>query len=214
MEQTGKGVISPTDLMTRLAQAKKVMNKVDGGSYKPNQINERARYADDNDDFDMDNTPIYDQTSQLTDPYVTESVKTNYSQQPIDINKINQSRLPEAIKRAMIEKPIMQPDISLTDGLDMKIIKGAKRIMEQDSPSTRKKPLNEQTPSQTRPQASTDDLVKTLTPIIENIIRKVMDEKLTQLLTAQKTQSINENLVLKVGDSIFKGKITGVQSSK
>lgn len=206
MEQTGKGVISPTDLMTRLAQAKKVMNKVDGGSYKTNQINERARYNDDDDvDFDMDNTQIYDQTAHLT-----ENVNTNYSQQPLDINKINQSRLPEAIKRAMIEKPIIQPDISLSDGLDMKIIKGAKRIMEQDSPSTRKKPLNEQT----RPQASTDDLIKTLSPIIENIIRKVMDEKLTQLLTAQKTQSINENLVLKVGDSIFKGKITGVQSSK
>lgn len=208
MEQTGKGVISPTDLMAKLAKAKKVMNMVDGNNFPKGNINEnRGRYNDDNDDFDMDNTPIYDQTERIS-----ENVNTNYSQQPLDINKINQSRLPDAIKRAMIENPIIQPDISLSDGLDMKIIKGAKRIMEQDRPSTSKKPLNEQTRSQ--PQASTTDLVKTLTPIIENIIRKVMDEKLTQLLTAQQTQSINENLVLKVGDSVFKGKITGVQSSK
>ena len=41
-----------------------------------------------------------------------------------------------------------------------------------------------------------------------------MDEKLTQILSAQQTQSINENLVLKVGDSIFKGKITGVNKAK
>ncbi len=38
--------------------------------------------------------------------------------------------------------------------------------------------------------------------------------KLNQILTAQQTMSINENLVLKVGDSIFKGKITGVNKSK
>ena len=50
--------------------------------------------------------------------------------------------------------------------------------------------------------------------LIENTVRKVMDEKLNQILSAQQTQTINENLVLKVGDSIFKGKITGVNKSK
>ena len=50
--------------------------------------------------------------------------------------------------------------------------------------------------------------------LIENTVRKVMDEKLNQILTASTTSSINENLVLKVGDSIFKGKITGVNKAK
>jgi hypothetical protein len=61
---------------------------------------------------------------------------------------------------------------------------------------------------------NTSDLISTLTPIIENVVRKVMDEKLNQILSASQTQSMNENLVLKVGDSIFKGKITGVNKSK
>jgi hypothetical protein len=60
--------------------------------------------------------------------------------------------------------------------------------------------------------------MKELTPLIENIVRKtvteILDSKLNQILTAQQTLSINENLVLKVGDSIFKGKITGVNKSK
>jgi hypothetical protein len=72
--------------------------------------------------------------------------------------------------------------------------------------------------SSTSPQVNSSDLVKQLTPIIENIVRKtvmeIMDTKLNQILTAQQTLSINENLVLKVGDSIFKGKITGVNKSK
>jgi hypothetical protein len=50
--------------------------------------------------------------------------------------------------------------------------------------------------------------------LIENTVRKVMDEKLNQILTAHQTSTINENLVLKVGDSIFKGKITGVNKAK
>jgi hypothetical protein len=53
-----------------------------------------------------------------------------------------------------------------------------------------------------------------LATLIENTVRKVMDEKLSQILTAQQTSTINENLVLKVGDSIFKGKITGVNKAK
>jgi hypothetical protein len=56
--------------------------------------------------------------------------------------------------------------------------------------------------------------MKAIEVLIENTIRKVLDEKLNQLLSAQQTSSINENLVLKVGDSIFKGKITGVNKAK
>jgi molybdopterin-binding protein len=60
--------------------------------------------------------------------------------------------------------------------------------------------------------------INQLKPIIENIVRKtvteILDTKLNQILTAQQTLSINENLVLKVGDSVFKGKITGVNKSK
>lgn len=214
MEQTGNGVISQTDLMTRLAQAKKVMNKVEGGNVKTRRVNEqRSRYDDDDEEVDMSQFTIYDQTEQLAE-------NMNVSQGPLNIEKINNSKLPDSIKRAMIEHPIVQPNISLSDGIDMKIIQGAKRLMEQENPTpkSKKHPIQEQQRQvqqvQQQPQVSTSDLIKTLMPIMENMIRKVMDEKLTQLLTAQKTQSINENLVLKVGDSVFKGKITGVQSSK
>ena len=212
MEQTGGGVLSQTDLMTRLAQAKKVMNKVENVKGKPSKsrINEeRARYSDDYEEpeFDINQVQVYDQTERLAE---NKNVSQSY-----DINRINNSKLPDSIKKAMIEHPIVQPNISLSDGIDMKIIQGAKRLMEQENPSSQKKPIQEQTqrPVQ-KPQISTNDLVKTLTPIVENIIRKVMDEKLNQLLAAQQTQTINENLVLKVGDSVFRGKITGVQSSK
>jgi hypothetical protein len=206
MEQTGNGVISQTDLMKRLVQAKKVMTKVESGKVKPNHLKEQMSRYIDNEDIDLDQITVYDETEQLSE-------NMNISQPSLNVEKINSSKLPDAIKKAMIEHPIVQP-ISLSDGIDMKIIKGAKRLMEQDNHLT-KIPIREHSQKQqVESQVSTNDLIKTLVPIIENMIRKVMDEKLTQLLTAQKTQSINENLVLKVGDSIFKGKITGVESTK
>jgi hypothetical protein len=101
----------------------------------------------------------------------------------------------------------------------MKFVDGARRIMEQEGMISKKSSNNSNQTSKTfLSEANTADLTAKLTPIIENIIRKtlddIIDKKLNQILTAQQTASINENLVLKVGDSIFKGKITGVNKAK
>ena len=81
--------------------------------------------------------------------------------------------------------------------------------MEQEGLSS-KQP--QQQPRQNQQSSNID--MNAIAVLIENTVRKVMDEKLNQILTAQQTQTINENLVLKVGDSVFKGKITGVGKSK
>jgi hypothetical protein len=108
----------------------------------------------------------------------------------------------------MIEHPIEQmQSISLNETLDMDFVKGAKRLMEQEGVSSKKSQ-----PKQTIVNNNID--MNAIAVLIENTVRKVMDEKLNQILSASTTSSINENLVLKVGDSIFKGKITGVNKAK
>ena len=187
---SGQGVISQNDLMSRLVNAKKVMNKVDGGNFERGHINEAMLLSD----------PEELMKNQNTSP------KKRDVQGSPSVDKINNSKLPEAIKRAMIENPITQ--ISLNDTLDMDFIKGAKRLMEQEGVSTRPSAQ----PKQTVVNNNID--MNAIAVLIENTVRKVMDEKLNQILTASTTSSINENLVLKVGDSIFKGKITGVNKAK
>jgi hypothetical protein len=191
----GQGSISSNELMKKLVQAKKVMNKVDGGNFERGHVNE---------------------SMLLSDP--EELMKSQYGEQqpqpnqrPVNgqasVDKIQNSKLPDAIKRAMIESPI--PQISLNDTLDMDFVKGAKRLMEQEGVSSKKS----QPQQRQQPQSSNIDM-NAIALMIENTVRKVMDEKLNQILTASTTSSINENLVLKVGDSIFKGKITGVNKAK
>ena len=194
MTQLNNGPISSNDLMQRLAQAKKVMNKVDGGNFERGHVNETMLLSDP-EEYIQNNTAPMPSTKNVT--------------APASVSKIQNSKLPDAIKKAMIENPIEQmPQISLSETLDMDFIKGAKRLMEQEGTSTGK-----QTTTKSTQQSSNIDM-SAIAVLIENTVRKVMDEKLNQILTASTTSSINENLVLKVGDSIFKGKITGVNKAK
>ena len=188
-----QGSISSNDLMKKLVQAKKVMNKVDGGNYERGHVNTEMLRSDPSELMEM-------QTPQQPN---TRPVGGN-----MNIDKIQNSKLPDAIKKAMMENPIQQ--ISLNDTLDMDFVKGAKRLMEQEGVATR--PSTQ--PKQTIVNNNNNIDMNAIAVLIENTVRKVMDEKLNQILTASTTSSINENLVLKVGDSIFKGKITGVNKAK
>ena len=190
----GQGTISSNDLMMKLVQAKKVMNKVDGGNYERGHVNENVLRSNPEDFMgEMQQMPVAN----------TRPVNNG----ELNVSKIQSSKLPEAIKKAMIENPI--PQISLSDTLDMDFVKGAKRLMEQEGVSTKSTPLQPQ-----RQSSGGNIDMNAIAVLIENTVRKVMDEKLNQILTASQTSSINENLVLKVGDSVFKGKITGVNKAK
>jgi len=191
MEATGKGIISENSLMEKLVKAKKVMNKVETGNFERGHVNETVLNSD---------------PEEISIP----TPKMSNQQPTVNVNKIMESKLPDAIKKAMIENPI--PQITLKDSLDMNFVEKTKKLMEAEGVSSKSKG------SQQRTSTGSNIDINQLTPIIENIVRKtvteILDTKLNQILTAQQTLSINENLVLKVGDSIFKGKITGVNKSK
>ncbi len=188
------GPISANDLMTKLAKASKVMQKVQGGDFSRGNVNESML----SDGYDGN------------DGYVQQQPTQQYRTPDFDQSKIQNSKLPDAIKKAMIENPISQ--ISLGETLDMDFVKGAKRLIEQENRANNPSKAKQQSKPAQNVGGNID--MNAIAVLIENTVRKVMDEKLNQILTAQTTSTINENLVLKVGDSIFKGKITGVNKSK
>jgi len=189
------GVISSNDLMHRLVQAKKVMNKVETGDFEKGHVNEQVITAS---------------PEEVASMVQTQNIQS--APKPIgtiNMDRINNSKLPDVIKKAMIENPI--PQISLNDNINMDFIEGAKKLMEREGLSKKTtKPKYVETNSYG--QSNID--MSQIATLIENTVRKVLDEKLNQILTAQQTMSINESLVLKVGDSVFRGKITGVNKSK
>jgi len=184
--------ITADELVQNLANARKIIQKVDTGDYEKGNIDEKM---------------LIDDSEEI----ITEERSTKSAQRPVGPttpDRINKSKLPDNIKKAMIEHPI--PEITLNDGLDMRSVNKARQLMEQEGVGNKQSSSKHSNVQ----QISSGDLERKLAPIIENIIRKVMDEKLNQILVAQQLGTINENLVLKVGDSIFQGKITGVKSTK
>lgn len=195
------GPINENDLMQKLVNAKKVMNKVDGGDYSTGNINPSI----------VTSSPEVVMESQAP------IQPRNVSSPVVNEDKINNSKLPDAIKQAMIKNPIPTMDeISLNETLDMSFVKNAKALMEREGLSTPKtQPIQQQViKQQPSPTAMTEDIKHLIRETIKDTLEEIVDKKLNLLLTAQQTASINENLVLKVGDSIFKGKITGVNKSK
>lgn len=190
--------ISPDELVQRLVDSRKVMEKVNTGEYETGNINEQKL--------------IGDESEELTDgekPITFSSLKESASRlktEVIDVEKIKQSKLPDSIKKAMLENPI--PRVSLDDGLNINLVNKAKRLMEEKGVAT----------PESKKRANSDYSLhlteNKLEKIIESTVRKVLDEKINQILSAHQLGTINENLVLKVGDSIFQGKITGVKNTK
>lgn len=195
-----KGTINENDLMMKLVNAKKVMNVVDGGSYKTGNIDPSVFNQDTND--------------AVSQPNVNKNVTRNVASNVVNEDKIRNSKLPDSIKEAMIKNPIPTMDnISLSDGLDMSFVEGAKKLMEKEG-LTKKTIPSQPTQIVQQVTETNSDLKSLIRETIKDTLEEIVDRKLELLLTASKTASINENLVLKVGDSIFKGKITGVNKAK
>lgn len=193
--------INENDLMQKLVSAKKVMNKVDGKSFTTGNIDPK-NYLSSPEDLMKVNTPQINSTHVNTD-------------------KIRNSKLPKAIQEAMINNPIPQADsISLDSTLNMSFLDGAKKLMEKEG-LTKSTQLTQpqtvqshNTPQVSNPPTYNGDIASIVRETIKDTLEEIVDRKLDLLLNASKTASINENLVLKVGDSIFRGKITGVNKSK
>jgi hypothetical protein len=107
---TGQGVISQNDLMMKLVQAKKVMNKVETGSFERGNVNETILRSD---------------PDELSEQYSQQPQVRQQQTQQTNVNRIMESKLPDAIKRAMIENPI--PQISLNDSLDINFVERTKK---------------------------------------------------------------------------------------
>lgn len=200
----GHGVINENDLYAKLGKAKQILNMVEG---KSSVVQERE-------DDDMDDDEYFNQPQQSYDNsnYVR-STEPNPMLNEDRVSRINNSKLPDEIKKLMIEKPIEQINLGdglkLNAGLNEDIIKGARRLMGNDKPKpTQQKQRSNQPPKQS------SRMDENMIDIIEHVVRKVFDEKILEMKNNNDFSMIDEQLAIKVGNSVFKGKITAVKGTK
>ena len=191
------------DFIEKLMISKKIMEKHDsmgrGNNAGTSSISE-SRVAPSS----YDETPI-PATYNIPEEFLQPSQSKISSPQPITEDRIKNSKLPDAIKKLMMEHPIQQPQ-SYQPTLSNDLIERASRLMNENKPVT-------QTSQKTNTQSSQQSFGLTASDI-KKIVRETVEEVLNENgLMVESTQKTNEVMVIKVGKHIFEGKISKIKKT-
>ena len=129
----------------------------------------------------------------------------NINQAPITEDKIRNSKLPDEIKRLMMEHPINQPQQN-SPTLSDDLVARASRLM-----GTEKQKVTEgkKTPGPLPKHIETPSIDKNE---IALIVRETVEEVLRENgLLIESTQRTKDNFTFKVGNHIYEGKLTKIK---
>lgn len=128
-----------------------------------------------------------------------------------DRDKVMASKLPDEIKRLMIEHPIQQPaQQNTTSVISNELVEKASRLMKNDiannvNPYAQKKPIQEKSTSQN----FNSNLDKN---VLKDLIRETIEEVLGENgLLVESTSKSNDMFQFRVGSHIFEGKVTKIK---
>lgn len=209
------------ELMQRLAVSKKIMEKHNdlkrGDSVNLNNAPQLESF----------NTP--QATYNVPQEYLSESQETqrrpNFDPtKPIEKTRILNSKLPDEIKRLMIEQPIIQPDSSSNATISNEIIEGAQRLMKMGNKNSQQPTNTNTNTNQVKPQTKSqtpqlpfniNEMKTMIRDIVRDTVRSVIREELTDAgVISESSEDANETIQFKVGKHIFLGRVTKIQKIK
>lgn len=197
--------------MQKLAISKKIMDKhsqsprTGGSGTLPLPENINATYNIPND--------VLQQTQAPTQPKIQQQVNLG---QPINEDAITNSKLPDEIKKLMLENPIVQPQMG-GPVLSDEIIEGASRLMNNHGVPQIGSLQNEGNTISTNTSSisTNNDLKQMIRDVVRDTVRDVVKEELQNAgLLSESTKKTNETLSLRVGNHVFEGKVLKIKKVK
>jgi hypothetical protein len=206
--------MNENDLMSRLAASKAIMDSPKFG--KSNNTMSGGLPPTSLQDFDMPqakyNIPqeYLQEQPQVQQPYLSELPRVNTK--PVGnptVDAIKNSKLPDDIKRLMMEHPIaqqQQPEATLSNDL----IEKASRLMRGNNsgyvPESAKPKTQSESPQQT----------SSVSGINYKLIQKMINEAVSNALREngllmESSEKSNEIFSFKVGKHVFEGKVTKIK---
>lgn len=171
-----------------LGKAKAVMSAVNEGNYSTGNIDGSSLIQD---------TSSY---AQAPNPQMgtNTSMPSNYQQRPITEQAIINSKMPEAIKRAMLENPIVQPTMNHTFNLD-----DVSDLIEKPMPAPSARPV-----ARTKINESVMSQQNDKFTVSESELRDVIKDVLIEYLTGEYQKQLTEGVIKKTINTLIKeGKI-------
>jgi len=189
------------DLINKLMISKKIMERHD--TMGRNGINNPEAY----------NTPMVEEFQpvsanyNLPQEYLSEAPTQKMNTEMPTADRIANSKLPDEIKRLMMEHPIQQPNSSGNSSvLSNDLVERASRLMNTDASGKQlgvKKQVVKESVQPTN-SLSADQ--------IRNIVKETMEDVLKENgLLVESTKRSNEVFKFKVGQHIFEGKLTKIR---
>lgn len=175
-----------------LGKAKAVMNTVNSGNYQPGSVDGSAL---------VQNTDSYlDAAAMNQSGYAIPQQTGNPVRQPgrITEDAINNSKMPEAIKRAMLENPIQQPTMNHTFNLD-----DVSDLIEKPMPAPTARPT-------ARPQMNESVMTQQNDrfTVSESALRGIIKDVLIEYLAGDYQKQLTEGVIKKTINTLIKeGKI-------
>ena len=202
-------------LMEKLAVSKKIMdahNRIPtgGGSQSVNSYNtpQVENYEPVRGTYNIPQE-FLQESQQIDQPYLSSIPKAPTMPQPLTSDRVMASKLPDAIKRLMIEHPIEVPNSMGGGGsvLSDELVEKATRLMNTDARGNQvnqpKQRIQEQAPTQ-----SPNFNMKQLKSMLREVVEEVLQEN---GILSESEQKSNEVFSFKVGKHIFEGKVTKIK---
>ena len=145
--------------------------------------------------------------------------KSNFDPtQPLDESRIKNSKLPDEIKRLMIEQPIVQPS-SMGGGAAISddIIEGAQRLMNMNKSASAQQPQSVKIPTTNQQQSSPsnfniNEMKSMIRDVVRDTVRDVVREELKEAgMLVESTSNSNDTIQFKVGNHLFVGKVNKIK---
>ena len=186
------------DLIEKLMISKAIMDKHNNTPRAGNNLNMTSPT--------VENYEAPQAKYNLPQEFMQESVPQSSPshQQPITKDRVMSSKLPDEIKRLMIEHPINQPNSMAGPSLSNDLIDKAARLMNIDAKGTPKEYQSKRMVAQPIPTQDLSSLKKLLREVVEEVLQE-------NGLIAESTQKSNEIFSFKVGKHIFEGKVTKIK---
>jgi hypothetical protein len=205
-------------LMEKLALSKAIMDKADGikntnsmnGGLPPTSLQQ----LNSPETFDIPNAKynipaeFLQETHAPEQPYLSNAPRENTKPVGVPtVDAIKNSKLPDEIKRLMMEHPISQPQQQPTT-ISNDLVERASRLMKQNSGGY--------VPESAKPKQQIQETKQQSSGIDYKLIQKMINEAVKNALKengliVESSEKSNEVFNFKVGKHIFEGKVTKIK---
>jgi len=205
-------------LMEKLALSKAIMDKADGikssnsmnGGLPPTslqQLNIPETFNAPNVKYNIP-SEFLQESEQTQQPYLSNIPRENTKPVGVPtVDAIKNSKLPDEIKRLMIENPISQPQQHQST-ISNELIEKASRLMKQGNQNY--------IPESAKPKQQTQQSQSPASGINYKLIKQMINEAVTEALhenglITESSEKSNEIFTFKVGKHVFEGKVTKIK---